>query len=590
MDPQTEPPAYVLADGDVANMDDLAICQACPEGFDCPLGSTFYDALGAVHELYGYEEPNADLVIVPVSRPNMAVGEGYYLAEDYKSSAGSSSDKLALNIYLCDGLGIQRLSQEGYVSPCPGGAAAACRDGREEIACASCAAGSYSTIEGRCAECDGWEPVILILVILAGLSAVVASYYFINGPLNVQLSPLMVLAMCGGTFVMTMQSCAALASLQITFPDGLSGLFAGTRLFALDLRVLRPECTLGSSAMAGYALKVGAPWVLFALFGLLCILSKVLPERWRWEPSKTFNTVCNFFQAAFITIILTVIGPFRTFAHPGSGDRSSMLSSPDIDTSSGTYAGLVVFAVFGLIPCMLFVAMYVFSVKRSPMWRENSGRASVTQKLQAVKFVLFRFEEHAYYWGLCFLARSTAVSIITLLPNPFTQLLLLAMVMVVYLVALCVVWPWKAQVVNRLDALQTTLLILILLAATRLVGADNGGEDADAVTGLISTCYAVLLVAFAVAGFFALTGKFDAGEKAEGAADEIPEGQLADGRQEQDTAADAQIDGDKAVEDNAVEVVDGAPGDEAAVTPPMKDKAAEAEVADDTVLEISHHV
>ncbi|CAK0869438.1 unnamed protein product [Prorocentrum cordatum] len=327
----------------------------------------------------------------------------------------------------------------------------------------------------------------------------------------------MVLAMCAGTFVMTMQSCAALASLAISFPDGLGGLFAGTRLFALDLRALRPECSLGSSVIASYALKVGLPWFMFGLFAVLCLLSKLLPEPLRWEATKAFNTVCNFFQAAFITIILTVIGPFRTFEHPGKGDRSSMLSSPDIDTTSDTYAGLVAFAVFGLLPCFLFITMYAFSVRQSPAWREGN----MTKYLQAIKFVLFRFEAHAYYWGLCFLARSTAVSIITLLPNPFTQLLLLSVVMVVYLVALCLVWPWKAPVVNALDALQTGLLLVILLAATRLVGTDNGGEDSDAVTGIISTCYVVLLVAFGIAGVLVLRGKLDMGDKT--GSDSVPE-------------------------------------------------------------------
>ncbi|CAK0899432.1 unnamed protein product [Prorocentrum cordatum] len=571
MDPDA--PMLTVADAsgslvDVATKDDLAICQACPEGFECPLGSSFYDALGENHVLHGYVEPDASQVnIVPVSRPNMAVAQGYYLAAGYQSSAGSASDKLALNIYLCDGLGIQQLSQEGYVSPCPGGPADACDNGREGIACAKCAEGSYATVDGPCAKCDGWEPAILVLVALAGFIAVVASYYFINGPLNGQLSPLMVLAMCAGTFVMTLQSCAALASLSISYPDGLGGLFAGTRLFALDLRALRPECTLGSSVIAGYALKVGLPWFLFALFSVLCVLSKLLPERWQWETSKTFNTVCNFFQAAFITIILTVIGPFRTFAHPGSGDRSSMLSSPDIDTSSGTYVGLVVFAVFGLLPCFLFIALYVFSVKKSPAWRETD----MVKHLQAIKFVLFRFEAHAYYWGLCFLARSTAVSIITLLPNPFTQLLLLSVVMVVYLVALCLVWPWRAPVVNVLDALQTTLLLVILLAATRPVGADNGGEDADAVTGLISACYVVLLLAFGVAGVFAVRGQLDMGEGRAAGADGIPE------------RSGGEADAGRGADDDAVEI-DEKPSGEVA------DSKDRREHADGPRVEVSSQV
>jgi hypothetical protein len=79
-------------------------------------------------------------------------------------------------------------------------------------------------------------------------------------------------------------------------------------------------------------------------------------------------------------------------------------------------------------------------------------------------------------------------------------------------------------------------LIVILLAATRLVGTDNGGEDADAVTGLITTCYVLLALAFGVAGTLAVRGKLDLGEKADQAADEIP------------GSADRMVDGDKAVE------------------------------------------
>jgi hypothetical protein len=243
--------------------------------------------------------------------------------------------------------------------------------------------------------------------------------------------------------------------------------------------------------------------------------------------------VCNFFQAAFITIILTVVGPFRTFSHPGSGDRSSMLSSPDIDTSSSTYAGLVALAVLGLLPCVLFIALYGVSVKQSTAWRETE----MTRRLQAIKFVLFRFNKNGYYWGLCFLARSTAVSVITLLNNPFAQLLLLGVVMTVYLVALVKVWPWKAPVVNVLDALQTALLIIILLAATRLVGTDNGGGDTDGVTGLIFTCYIVLVLAFVVAGILAFMGKIDLGEGEE--KDDMSADKIPDGGQNEEGAADA---------------------------------------------------
>jgi len=318
-------------------------------------------------------------------------------------------------------------------------------------------------------------------------------------------------------------------------------------------------------------LKVGLPWFLFVLLAVLYVLSKWLPQRRQWEPSKTFNTVCNVFQAAFITIILTVIGPFRTFSHPGLGDRSSMVSSPDIDTSSGTYAGLVAVSVFGLLPCVMFIVLYVFSVKRSPRWRETN----MVKYLQAIKFVLFRFEAHAYYWGLCFLARSTAVSIITLLPNPFTQLLLLSVVMVVYLVAMCLVWPWKAPVVNVLDALQTTLLIVILLSATRLVGADNGGEDVDAVTGLISTCYAFLLLAFVGAGVLALRGKLDLGDGHGQETAKLPE----------NDSADRNIDGDKAVE------VDETPRGKAADGGQDEGNAADSkENADVNVVEVSQAV
>jgi len=136
------------------------------------------------------------------------------------------------------------------------------------------------------------------------------------------------------------------------------------------------------------------------------------------------------------------------------------------------------------------------AVKAAPVWSQSGSQSGDNWRLHSIKFVLFRFHGGAYYWGLCFLARSGLVTAATLLKDPFSQILMLAVVMTIYAFFQCAIWPWKSLEVNLLDATASVLLITMLLSATRLVGSDNGGVNRDMVTQVIMTCYISLVAVF----------------------------------------------------------------------------------------------
>merc|ERR1712194_751918 len=156
------------------------------------------------------------------------------------------------------------------------------------------------------------------------------------------------------------------------------------------------------------------------------------------------------------------------------------------------YAALTVISILGLLPCLGFLIFYAIAVRRAPAWSQSDE----AWKLQSIKFVLFRFHGGAYYWGICFLTRSGLVTVATLLKDPFEQVLMLSIVMLVYAVCQCAIWPWKARIVNILDASASALLIVMMISATRLISSDNGGVDKDTVTMVITTSYMAILFLF----------------------------------------------------------------------------------------------
>jgi len=436
-------------------------CSVCPTGIDCPLGSTTAFALGS-------------------SATALRVREGYYVKPDPASIA----DAVVKGVYSCDVLGESLLGQDGYFSPCPGGGAGSCAPGRDSttVACGSCQADYFRRRDGTCGKCDGYEPILLVIAIMLGICLPVGAYFFINSPVTARLSELGMAVLSFGSFITNLQLAAVISRLSVSWPAGLRDLFGVLSLFAFDLDAVRGDCLFGGGGTTSLVVTLLIPCMLCCvLFGVSALSRRIYPteNKLHMKFPETFNTFFTVYQAVFIAILLTIVRPLRCYQHPNG--ESSMVDYPNVLCWDSGHTPLVLLsAVAFSIEIFLFIAYYSWGILTLP--KSSTNDPVLVRKL---KFIVYRFREGAWYWGILFLARNTITGMAVIVDpgQPYAQVMLLSITLVIYLGFLVGVWPWKSMLLNLADALGTGALICMLIAACPAV-ATMSDSLADQVTHL----------------------------------------------------------------------------------------------------------
>ena len=99
-------------------------------------------------------------------------------------------------------------------------------------------------------------------------------------------------------------------------------------------------------------------------------------------------------------------------------------------------------------------------------------------RLGAIRFLIFRFRPNVWWFGLVLLARGPLLVLPGVLATntPSLQLTLMNMILQTSLVLQVWYLPWKAPVLNLLDAVSMSLLVMLVNVA--LGYADNSGRFA----------------------------------------------------------------------------------------------------------------
>jgi hypothetical protein len=107
--------------------------------------------------------------------------------------------------------------------------------------------------------------------------------------------------------------------------------------------------------------------------------------------------------------------------------------------------------------------------------------------LQSFRFVFFRFRVDVWYWGAALIIRGLILaSIPPLCPDiPHLQMLLIVFVMLVPLVLQVRKWPWKAPLLNVVDAIISGVLIFMLLTSVAFMD-ELANSEADAYKTMIT--------------------------------------------------------------------------------------------------------
>jgi len=434
-------------------------CRTCPTGIDCPFGSTTAVALGS--------EATA-----------LRVREGYYV----KPNPVSVADAVVNGVYSCDVLGESVLGRDGYTSPCPGGGAGSCASGRDNtaIACGLCQSNYFRNSAGVCEKCDGYESVVLVIAFVICTCLPVGAYFFINSPVTARLSELGLAMMSVGSLMTNLQLTAVVAGLSVSWPIGLRSLFTYFEIFALDLGFVRGDCLIRGNGFNTTVIKLSIP-IMFGcvLFGVSVLSRRRYPEEHRLHMKfpETFNTFFTVYQAVFIAILLAIVRPLRCYVHPNG--ESSMVDHPNVLCWNSNHTPLVVIcAIAFFVEVVLFITFYARGILMLPQ-----SCATDPVLLRRLKFIVYRFREGSWYWGIVFLFRNTLTGIAIMLDpgQPYAQMMLPTFVLVIYLGFLITVWPWKSMALNLVDAVGCGALVCMLIASCPAV-ATMTDSLADQVT------------------------------------------------------------------------------------------------------------
>jgi hypothetical protein len=418
----------------------------------------------------------------------LSVKPGYYIPASAVSSGYSAGRENAIlnEVYVCDALGEAPLSQSGYSTPCPGGPAGSCALNRDadSLACGRCMEDHFRGSDGTCQKCGGGEAFGVVMILILGLTLPVASYFFINRGVTAKLGELTAAILSFGAFVTSVQLAMVIAKISVSWPAANRDLFGAFAIFAFDPDSVKASCLFGSGATVGYVLTLLIPVLLgVVLFGA-SFLSRLVFDvghRLHMKRPETWNTYFTVYQAVFIAIFITVVRPFRCYSHPNG--RFSMVDYPDVicwDADSD-HTVMIVFATIAILgEIVAFLVYYTWCIMTLP-------QKSVTdpEVLRSLKFVVYRFRDGAWYWGIVFLIRNTftGISVIIDPSRPYAQMMMMASVLTGYFLMSVLILPWRGNALNLSDAITCASLVMLVAAAGPAVGEMSPEVETQVTTG-----------------------------------------------------------------------------------------------------------
>eukprot|EP00929_Paragymnodinium_shiwhaense_P031371 TRINITY_DN1758_c0_g1_i4.p1 TRINITY_DN1758_c0_g1~~TRINITY_DN1758_c0_g1_i4.p1 ORF type:complete len:1319 (+),score=213.72 TRINITY_DN1758_c0_g1_i4:48-4004(+) len=437
-------------------------CLTCKLGMKCAFQAdeSGFDRLA--------QDSAAD-VIVPMVEP------GYYTKADEPMS-----------VYEC--------RNEDY---CPGGLPNTCGHGRSDIACATCP-DDYHPAGAGCQKCSGGTKAMAVLfpaVIAIGMPLFV--YYCANSRLTPGASVSLGLSIAGGIIVTSSQVLGMFSTLSVPWPEGFSGTMSAFSILMVKPEVLSIPCIIGSNAATIYATQVAYSYLVFLLFGVYLLLSKVIanamqkPEK-AWSLDKTLNSVGAVMQMLFIALVGQAAVPYQCFSHPNK--KKSLTEYPNIVCGDSDQLPMVIVAIFVLLTIVIpFISINMMAVRDAGSPKEDQGQQT-NPRLVRFRYLLYRFRPDVWWWGVAFQFRQTMLAFAPIVApdDPHVQVVFITTVLLVYAIPQGIFWPWKTREHNLLDAFSTLFLIVIIVMVTSFTPASPASVGHEvALWVLISMLFAI---------------------------------------------------------------------------------------------------
>jgi len=368
---------------------------------------------------------------------------------------------------------------QAVLDACSGGLPGTCAPGRDEtkVACAECTDGWVANSDGSCSACNGFDYTVPVISVL-GLVAVGIFGYFVYDRPGVRKRPsltklLVLISM--GQMLTIIQQLGIVSSIRVEWDKPMSDVLDMIAVIGFfDVDILRPACMVSMSPVRSYILRVVAMYAALLLVVAAHKLSTILQHRGQRPRSHWFVLLCalgTIVMAFFVSIISTMLGPLQCKKHPNDTRTISWFPSVVCWEDDRHTTMLVIGVTACILPTVFLAASswaaYVFPAqlkKGSPLF------------LTGWAFLFFRYQAEAYWYGPVQLMRNALISTAPVLHTALLQTLFLQLVMLLSLVIVARVMPWRATFANHLEIIIHVCFLSLVLCACFFVKEEPASQ------------------------------------------------------------------------------------------------------------------
>mmetsp|Transcript_16482 Transcript_16482/g.57649 ORF Transcript_16482/g.57649 Transcript_16482/m.57649 type:complete len:480 (-) Transcript_16482:280-1719(-) len=269
------------------------------------------------------------------------------------------------------------------------------------------------------------------------------------------------------------QQLGVLTMIDLVWPPPLSGFFNLLPLVSFDISGLAVDCVGKLTPLTLFAARVLVIVGLFAVLMLIHAFVALVLDRGnlRFRATTLWASIGTVTMALLLSIVSGVVAPLQCRQHPNG--HFTMRSDDAVvcwdDEFGSDHQGMVIVSVIACLFPTAFIAMATLAVLRLPQ-KVRDGEANF---LHFYFFLFSRFRLTCHWYVLVFAARNFLVAVVPVLPGIAMQLCAMMLLMLVSLILVVFLMPWRFDEANALDVLSNASLLFIFLIGAMFV------EDLD---------------------------------------------------------------------------------------------------------------
>lgn len=266
------------------------------------------------------------------------------------------------------------------------------------------------------------------------------------------------------------QMFSIIVSLSVGWSDSFLFYFGWLEIFGFQIDgVTASSCytgkdSLGPSYLPGLLLPVIFTGAMLAMWAVSQLLARASPSRFSpMKRDQSINALGVVLMTMYIAVCKAVFNIFECKENPSA--PKTLRSHDGFLCLGADVMGLIPSAVLGaLMYIVAFGAVYVWVIARAPSAYQHSAGFR-----QRTDFLLRRWHPEFWFWGIFFLMRNLACSIVpSVVTDGPKQVVMMFALLLPMFIAQVRAWPWREELANKHDLIMGSALLCTLITALAL--------------------------------------------------------------------------------------------------------------------------